>query len=292
MLLSTTTEPLCSTYTYEQAIKIIYQAGFDAYDISLCPMLRDPDCRFNKDDYRQEAQKLRAYSDGLGIVCNQAHAPFHSSCGIPEKDAETFKKITRATEIASILGAKNIVVHPKQHLKYLENREELFKINLEFYKDLIPYAIEFNIKIAIENMWQYNENNHSITESTCSRAKEFCEYIDKINSEWIVGCLDIGHTSLIGADTSKFIHTLGNKRLRALHVHDTDFIRDSHTMPFMEKIDYGLVAKALGEIDYKGDFTFEIISFFKDKPLELLPSFYRLAHDVGRYLINEVEKNR
>ncbi len=292
MLLSTTTEPLNTLLSHREAIRIIKEAGFDAYDISLCEMLGKENSDFNKRNYKSHAKSLREYADSIGIACNQAHAPFHSSCGEPERDEYIYKTIVRSIEVAAILGAKAIVVHPKQHLNYLENREKLFEINLEFYKSLIPYAEKFGIKIAVENMWQHNPNNDSITESTCSRVKEFCEYLDKIDSEWIVGCLDLGHTSLVGADTADFIEKMGNKRLQALHIHDTDFIRDTHTLPFLEKMDYMKIAKALGEIDYKGDFTFEVISFFKNKPVELLPSCYRFAHDVGRYLMRVVEENR
>ena len=46
-----------------------------------------------------------------------------------------------------------------------------------------------------------------------------------------------------------------------LHVHDTDFKYDKHTLPFMEKIDYHAVCKALAEIDYQGDFTYEADNF-------------------------------
>ncbi len=292
MLLSSTTEPLNTILSDREAIRIIKEAGFDAFDITLTEMLRDENCAFNSKNYVQEAQALREYADSIGIVCNQAHAPFHSSCGEPERDAYIYKTIVRSIEVAAILGAKVIVIHPKQHLEYLENREELFEINIEFYKSLIPYAEKFNIKIAVENMWRHNNNNNSITESVCSRAKEFCEYIDTLDSEWIVGCLDLGHTSLVGADTTEFIKKMGNKRLQALHVHDTDFIHDSHTVPFLEKMNYTEIAKALGEIDYKGDITFEVISFFRNKPKELLPSCYRFAHDIGRYLMNVAEENR
>ena len=56
--------------------------------------------------------------------------------------------------------------------------------------------------------------------------------------------------------------------------------------------DYIAIAKALGEIDYQGDFTYEANNFFKNKPLELIPATYRYACEVGRYLIGEIEKTR
>ena len=89
--------------------------------------------------------------------------------------------------IASILGAKCIVVHPKQHLPYRRNAETLKKINFDFYKSLIPYCEQFGIKVAVENMWQMNPvGRKTIVNSTCARVEEFCEYVDMLDSDFIV----------------------------------------------------------------------------------------------------------
>lgn len=268
----------------DKAIKLLAEVGFDAYDITLCGMYKDDEHWANLDSYKEESLRLRAIADEAGIVCNQSHAPFPSGVGDAEKDAIIFKKIVRSMEVASILGAKIIVVHPIQHLEYADNREVLFEMNVEFYKSLIPYCEKFGIKIATENMWRSNRNNKSIIDSTCSRAKEFCDYIDAIDSEWMVGCLDIGHVALIGGDIPNFIKALGKDRLQALHVHDVDFVVDSHTLPYTEKVDFDEVADALAEIGYEGDITFEAMKFFKRFPAELLPDAARLMCAVGRHL--------
>lgn len=290
MLLSTLTQPIMLKTSEKEAVKIIKDAGFDAYDISLFQLTRDENYYFNTDDYLEKAKDLRAYADSLGIVCNQSHAPFPSSVGDPEKDEWIFSKIVKAMEIAATLGAKIIVVHPKQHLRYPEHPDELFEMNVEFYKRLIPYAEKFGIKIAAENMWQMNNGAKSVTDSTCSRAWEFCKYIDAVNSEWLVGCLDIGHVSLVNADIPEFIKTMGNKRLQALHVHDTDYIRDLHTLPFTQKIDYIAVCKALKEIDYKGDFTFETDAYYNGFPVDFYPEATEFMCKVGRRLIKEIRQ--
>ena len=268
----------------ENTVKLLSDVGFDAYDITLCGMYKNEEHWANLDSYKEEAEKLRAFADKVGIVCNQSHAPFPSSVGDPEKDEIIFKKIVRSMEVASILGAKIIVVHPKQHLPYADNRETLFKMNVEFYKSLLPYCEKFGIKIATENMWQRNKNNRSIVDSTCSRAVEFCEYIDAVNSKWLVGCLDIGHVALVGGNIPAFIRAMGNERLQALHVHDVDFIVDSHTLPFTANVDFNEVTDALSEIGYEGDMTFEAMKFFRNFPAEVLPEAARLMCAVGKHL--------
>ena len=292
MLLSVSTSPMNVRLSDREAIRIIKEAGFDAYDMSLCEMMYNPNNIFNTDKYLEEAKSIREYADSLGIPCNQAHAPYHSSCGDPEKDEKTFNMIVRAMEIAATLGAKIIIVHPKQHLTYADNVEELFNLNVEFYTRLIPYCKKFGIKVATENMWQNNPCSGAITDSTCSRSWEFNKYIDAVNSEWITGCLDLGHVALVTKKIPEFIKDMGKERIAALHVHDTDFRDDSHTVPFCELMDYNAIAKALGEIDYQGDFTYEANNFFRNKPLELIPAAYKYACEVGRYLISEIEKAR
>lgn len=273
------------------AIKMIREAGFDAYDLSLYAMTGD-DPELAADTFHQTAQALRVYADKLGIVCNQAHAPFPSSTGDPQKDEWIFSKLVDAMEAASVVGAKCIVIHPVQHLCYAEYAAELFEMNVAFYQKLIPYAVKFGIKIAVENMWQNNNGTKTPTDSVCSRSWEFNKLIDAVDSPWLVGCFDVGHASLVRADIPDFIHCVGNQRLQALHLHDTDFARDLHTLPFTQKIDYEAVAKALGEIDYLGDVTFEANGFLQNFPDELLLSALRLMADVGKYLTQRITAAR
>ena len=194
-------------------------------------------------------------------------------------------------EIASILGADYIIVHPKQHMPYRANAAVLREMNIEFYKSLIPYCEKFGINVAAENMWQMNPTgNKTIVDSTCSRAEEFCDYIDSVNSDRVKACLDIGHVSLCGEDMSVMIRGLGAKRLKALHVHDTDGFRDLHTLPFTSENDFGLVMRLLAGIGYEGDLTFEADRFFHGFPVEMYPDVAAFMAKVGRQLIKMFEE--
>ena len=290
MLLSTQTQRLQNNFGYELAIKMLAKAGYDAYDMSLFHPLSSDDLLY-KEDFCDYAKKLRGLADGLGIVCNQAHAPFPSSTPEHDKDEEIYKSIVHSMQIASILGAKCIIVHPKQHLPYRSNEAELKKINMEFYNSLIPYCEKFDINVAVENMWQHNPvGKTTIVNSTCARVEEFCDYIDTLNSDRIVACLDIGHVSLCGEDMSVMIRGLGGKRLKALHVHDTDGYRDLHTLPFTSCNDFPLVMKLLKEIGYEGDLTFEADSFFRNFPQSMYQDVANFMQITGRTLIKMFEE--
>ncbi len=258
MKISTALGPLL-TRPFEEAVEIVARAGFDCADFtfSALPKTTLTDLSAELDAYRN----LRRYADGIGIPFNQAHAPYASSTGDPDEDKVIYERIKNSIILAGILGAKHIVVHPKQHLPYRYNEAVLKEMNYDFYSSLIPYAEEAGVKIAIENMWKKNPAGTHIDHSVCSRIEEHIEYIDMMSSPLFVACLDIGHCALVGENPAESIRRLGHDRLHALHVHDVDFIHDLHTLPGCSKMDCKPVMRALRDIDYDGEFTLEATKF-------------------------------
>ncbi len=289
MLLSTQNDVLGRTFGEAESIRMLKKAGFDAFDYSMFRMVREEDYALNLPDWREYVHTLRNVADEVGIRCNQAHAPFPSSKVDPEYNEMAYQAIIRSIEVAGILGADVIIAHPMHHLPYAENKDALRDMNITFYRSLIPYCEQFNIHVAVENMWQRSEQaGNKIVDSACSRAEEFCDYIDAIGSPWIVGCLDVGHVGLVGEELRRMIHMLGHNRLRALHVHDNDFIGDQHTLPFTRNMNFELITTALHDIGYEGDFTFEADNFLKVLPPELMMDASIYMCKVGRYLMKRV----
>ena len=278
-----------SRFSRERGIEMFHEAGFDCIDSSYFDeQYYSPETHSEK--YQNYLKQLRAQAESLGMCYNQAHAPFPTSVENPFRTREISDDVVRAMRNAATLGAKIIVVHPMQHLDYNEpgNPEKLFEMNMAFYRSLEPYCREFGIKVALENMWQ-RPVGKKILHSTCSRPEEFIRYLDTLNSEWFVACLDLGHACLVCEDPAEFIRKLGGKRLQALHVHDVDGIDDTHTLPFYGVINWPEVMKALKDIGYQGDFTYECAGFFARQPKELiLPTMKHMA-EVGRYLISLAE---
>jgi glycerophosphoryl diester phosphodiesterase len=73
------------------------------------------------------------------------------------------------------------------------------------------------------------------------------------------------------------------------HVHDNDLVRDVHTLPFTQKIDWDEVMTALKDIGYDGELTFEADVFLSQFPDELAVHASRLMLEVGRYFIDKYE---
>lgn len=291
MLVSTSTSNN-NRFGFEDNLKMLKAAGFTAFDLTLCSgkdavTLTPP---FDGEDYIEKAKECRKFVDGLGLPCNQAHAVFSSDVGAAKKGTAMFEATVRSMEVASIMGAKSIVIHPMQYLPYMQNVEFLKQENLEFYTDLLPYAEKLDIIMLTENMWQCNQNNGHIIQSTCAEAKEFAEYVDMIGSPYLKACLDIGHTCLTGESVANMIKTLGKERLFGLHIHDVDAINDSHTLPYTLKVDFAEMIDALAEIGYEGDITFEAENFFRPFPDALVPSAAKLMADIGHYFASEIGK--
>ena len=287
MLVSTQTEHLAAKFSQETAIRMLADAGYEAFDLSLFSMLNDDD-PFNSDEYLALARHLRAVAEECGIVCNQAHAPFPSSKGNQAFNETIFARIVRAMEIAATLGAGIIVVHPVQHLYYPEHVQELKEMNHTFYTALAPYAEKFGIRVALENMFQGDPRRHVLIESTCNSPDEFCAYLDALPNEQFTACLDIGHCGLVGQDAANFIRALGHDRLGALHVHDNDHHHDLHTMPFMGALNWDSITTALADIRYAGDITLEADRFMTSLPEHALPEAAHLMCTVAKHLRDEV----
>ncbi len=268
----------------EAAVRMICESGFDGIDYSMF-FMSDDDNVLEREGFKKYVKNLRNIAAIYGVTFEQAHAPFPS---MREGDSEYNKKLDyklkRALEVAGLLDAKICVVHPTQFSSDQKER------NLEFYKNLEPYARDFGVKIALENMWGWDTDH--IVPNVCSNAPEFNDYYDSLESDAFTCCLDLGHCGLVGDDAASMIRQMGNKRLGALHIHDNDNLHDSHTLPYLMEMDWDSILKALGEIDYKGHFTFEAESFFRGFPEDLLPACLRFSHDVGRSMMRKIEKYR
>lgn len=290
MIISTETDSFARKFGDHDAIKYLAKAGFDAFDYSMFAMLdKNITHPLIRDDYKEYAQSLRRTADENNIICNQSHAPFPSYISADDKYNEIIiHAIIRAMEVSAILGAKIIIVHPITSGNPLQFKE----MNFEFYNNLLPYCKKFNIKIALENMWGWDSQNKKVMPAPCSTGSEFCEYLDMLDKDWFVACLDLGHGEMQGSgavSSAELIYALGHDRLKALHVHDNDKINDSHSLPFIGKINWDEIMCALKAINYDGDFTFEADYFFNGFPPELYLSAAALMLDIGRYFIRKYE---
>ncbi len=283
MRVSTQTSVLSKMFGDEKAIRILAGAGFDAIDYSMFGSSKADSPVFG-DDYENYARQLKHIAEECGVCFNQTHAPFPSLKANDEAYNQKIRPlIHRAIAVTSILGAKIVIVHPTA---IPENKKEY---NIEFFNSLIPFCKEYNVLVALENMFGSNQNNFQIIPNVCSTGKEFAEYIDALDPRYFTACLDIGHAGLVGETAENMVRTLGHDRLKALHVHDNNHLHDLHTLPFTQSLNWQAITAALKEIRYTGDFTFEADSFLKPFPAELIEPACQFMLATGRYLAAQCE---
>lgn len=237
----------------EKAVELIAKAGFDGWDFSMFDM-----CEYDRrkkillennhplagNNYLTFARKLKQIGLDNGIVCNQSHAPFPTAC------TEIRSYFKRAIECTAEAGGEICIIHPDNN----KSAEE----NAEMYLELLPFAKDCGVKIATENMWNWNDEKNESSFAACATGEDFVKHIDAVNDDFLVACLDVGHAEMRGSGDGavNMIHSLGH-RLQALHIHDNDKWHDSHQIPLSMDIDFASVVKALKDIGYSGYFTLE-----------------------------------
>ena len=284
MLLSFDTAVLRDRYGDETALRMIAAAGFDAYDYSM--FRADGEKFMLGDDYRERAIRLRAVADELGLVCRQAHAPFNFEYDdVIDISAEKYLHQVRSLEIASILGAENIVVHTVK--RNLPDDFDLEGFSYTFYRSFIPYCERFNMHISVENL----VGKKPITNEkfpVFSNPQQHLAFVESLDSEWFNICIDLGHSALLGYAPQDVIASMNKTVFRTMHVHDNDFLADSHVLPYDGKMDWEAILRALARVDFQGDFSFELEGYLKPLSDEEMPRGLEKAARLGREMIQKI----
>lgn len=270
----------------ERTVELIAKAGFDAWDFSMFSMCRydwssgkllENDHPLAGGNYLAFARRLKQIGLDNGIVCNQSHAPFPSS--VPQI-RDYFK---RAVECTAEAGGKICVIHPDNN----KSAEE----NAEMYRELMPFAHQYGVKIATENMWNWDSARDESCFAACATSESFVEHVDAVDDPFLVACLDLGHAEMRGSGSGavNMIKALGS-RLQALHIHDNDRWHDSHQIPFSMDIDFAEIVKALREIDYNGYFTLEADNYLRGFSAEDVFDGIKDLYAAARRLADMFEK--
>ena len=263
----------------ETAMRMIRDAGFDAVDYSFYWAKGD---RYALgDDYRDRAARLRTVLDEIGLACNQSHAPFRlNRTGALNLDCPEYAEIVRSMGTAAILGASAIVVHAVGDA----NDPDFFDFNQAFYRSLTPFAQQYGIRIAVENLFDWSAKGDRAI-GKLATPYELNRMLDGLDPVWVGACVDIGHAGLTAAEPEQFLAGMTADRLIALHVQDGDYRHDLHTLPYLGQFNWDAITAALAQIGYRGDLTMEIFHYMRHFPNDLTADALRLAAKVGRRLI-------
>lgn len=289
------------------SIKFIKECGFEAVDFNINSLFnRTYDAEKLTSFFDKSVEELfeyyadmKAAAKEYDIAFSQLHAVF--PVYFPGEEARTkyFMDVTKKMiAVAGYLESPCIVVHPWRN-PYVAREEEI-AINMNLYRELMPVAKQYRVKICLENLFYMKDRN--FIAAGCTTPEEACMYIDSLNEEAgedLFGfCLDVGHVKCVNGSLYRFIKTLGKERLTTLHIHDNNGTYDAHMIPYTQMnteglklaIDWEGFIQGLKEIEYEGALAFEIMNAITIIPPELKPAALKYIAEIGKYFRNRIEE--
>lgn len=278
-----------------ESMTMCRECGFEVIDLNFCAGGNPKSgCEICGDDWKANIDAIGDTAAKLGVTFSQSHAPYDSNLWradrkmTDEERAWYFESVRRSIEASAKLGVKWVVVHAQTDVLSDEmSFEQNLKTNIEFYTPLVEWAKQYGTGIAIENMAEFNpvKTKHRFT----AIVDEQIAIIDALNDSAVGGCWDFGHAQLVYQNQVPALRKLG-KRLKATHVQECDGKSDDHFLPFVRgTTPWEELMPLLKEIEYDGDFTYEVHGFFGKIPDDLRLRAGKFAHEVGMYLLGLYE---
>lgn len=268
-------------YTCEEAFEKLHEAGFRVVDVNLSSY-SEKGQPMTRDDWADWCRRMKAKADELGLCIGQAHAHFYQLREDGSEDPWDRELLERSIRGAAIMGVKWMVFHPfNLKVNGWYNGEAAKKRNLELFREYAEIARPLGVGIAIENMLESAGRSRRY----CSGPEELIDLVDTLNDPVFGICWDFGHANVNGIDQPAALRTVG-KRLKALHVDDNYGVNDDHMLPYFGTIRWEPIMQTLHDIDYEGDFTYEVHRFHYGLPHELQPLTLRYTYQVAEHLVS------
>ncbi len=286
------------------------RVGFDCADFSLHKYLLNTDIYQMKLNsfFSKTTAELESFfsphkeaAKQAGVAVHQMHMPYpiYVPKGTKELNEYLWHEVApKSMELCSFFECKYIVIHGLKLARFLGSEDAEWGETERFIESVTPMAKERGITICIENL--YDSIGGHLIEGPCCNAKKAAARIDRINEKYgaeVLGfCLDTGHANLIGLDFEKFITTLG-ARLKVLHIHDNDGVRDLHQIPFTftrtrentSSTDWEGFICGLRKIHFDGVLNFETGPALNAFPKTLHEDVLGFIAKIGRYFAEQLD---
>lgn len=283
MKISSSNGMLLKQFSAEETFKILKDAGFDAVVLDTNRLLNpkyDTEERFTGENYLEEAKKLRAYADEIGVSVSYAIGYTHDYHF--DFEEVSLPMIRRSLEIAVILGAPYALISIPHRGGYNPKDEVFFETYISHYEKIGALAEELGIQIALKNNCVFYWTCYAQGNDVCSAPADMIRYLDTLNAKFpnrFVACVDTGVAYVVGYQPHEYVKELG-ERVKLLQVNDNNRRKNIRAVPGGGTIDFTKFSEALKEIGYEGDYTLDINC---NLPKELLPAHYAYAATVARY---------
>ena len=304
MLISISTGGLEARFGTKKTFELMKNADILAADYGIDDWIGNreqidarPNSKRTAEEVVAHYTEIRRLADECGITIGQTHAAFGPiSVFDGELREDAMRMLINAIIATSVLGAPYIVIHPLNTRNRIYDKEVEFcrQFNTEFFGELLPYLKKYNVKVGMENMWTFDEQQ-VIRPCVCSRPEEILDYIELVDHNYFCACPDLGHFVLTGGDTNDTpagaLRKLGNA-VKLIHAHEVDGVHDNHSAPydFASPMDWDGIADALRDIHYTGTLNFEIGGYFYNRfPDHLISEALRHVAEIGKQMIARIE---
>lgn len=217
--------------------KIAQDAGFDG--ISLFA----PD--------RFDLAEARAAQDKTGVRIHNVNGTHHWKERLSDPDpavrAKAVQNLKDSIQFSSDCGGDSVLlVNGKVTDPQNENHAQVESRSIEGIREALPLASRLGVRILCEN----------VGNGFCPDAKQWSDYLDKIDSPFVGAFFDIGnHHGLGGAP--HWIRALDH-RIVKIDIKDRDLDRDKNCDLFDGDVDWSEVRSALRDIGFTGWATAEV----------------------------------
>jgi L-ribulose-5-phosphate 3-epimerase len=268
-------------FTCQESIQACVNAGYQVLDMYFESYVGkgQPMALPNWQDWVKE---VKDFADSLGVEWMQGHAHFYAWPGVPAQDRDWHEELIRRSIIgAGIMGVKWLVIHPGTVLdETWYSPKKSLQSNLEAFKGYGELASKHNVGICFENMFERpGSRRYGVS------VDDLLELYERLNDPKRFGiCWDTGHAHIMKINQPQALRQIG-KRLKALHIADNKGLEDEHTAPYFGTIAWEPIMKTLAEIEYEGDFTFEIENFTAGLAPGLHERVIRFTYELGEFLL-------
>ncbi len=251
--------------------------GFGGVDLNMMNRTR-PFYTCTEEELPALVAAEKELAEKSGIEFTQTHGPwdYPPKDGTAEERDTLMRDMRRGIQVTALLGCKYMVVHPLTPLGTREPEgagEQTFRINVDFWRTLMPTAKKHGVTVCLENM-PFHHYSHS-------HPADILKIVRAINDENFAICLDTGHVNVFPeADIYTEMQLIKDK-LRVVHIHDNDGKGDLHQLPYFGKLDWRSFGRAWRDIGFEGAFSFEcsppaaLPDGLYEKALSLMPEMAR-----------------
>lgn len=238
---------------------------------------------------RRRFARVKADADSAGINIWSIHMPYGPDCDPAALDEkvrrESEKKYRSYIRAVGVLEPEYILFHPSAPRMSPGDRKGHMRQAVKTISALEKDAKSIGASIVVENLRGPHVNRPDGTERGLGRTvEEMTELMDAM-PETVYAAVDLNHIE----HPERLLRALG-KRVRSLHVCDSDQTRDCHFLPGRGTNDWPEILAALYEIGYTGPWLYEIKASEIEELAEMTSAYNWAYRSYLEKLTNQSEK--